>query len=363
VVAAPDSAEDWLRLTLTPGVGLARQRALLTAFGLPEAIFSSGSAAAVKVAGDSANALFAHNPARDALVAKTLDWLLQPDCALLTLADQRYPAALFDLPDPPTVLYLRGQTAALRHPGLAIIGSRNCTAGGAANAQSFAQSLCAAGWTIVSGLALGIDGAAHQGAIRAGGRTIAVLGTGIDRIYPARHRALAHELIRNGAILSELPLGTPAAAHHFPRRNRLIAALSRGVLVVEAATESGSLITARLAGELGREVLAIPGSIHSPLSRGCHRLLRQGATLVESIADIANEFEGRYTRTEAPINAEPATNNEEPLLAAMGFDPVDADTLVFRCGLTTESVLAMLSELEIDGRVAAIAGGRFQRVA
>ena len=269
-----DGLAAWLRLTLIPGIGGETQRRLLAAFGLPDAIFAAGRLAASGIVGGRADLLFDFDPSE--AVDHSLAWASQPDHHILTLADSSYPQSLLEIPDPPSVLYIRGNPALLQSPGIAIVGSRNATPQGLKTAESFAQALAGRGFAIISGLALGIDAAAHRGALTTEGATIAVIGTGADRVYPARNKELALAIARHGTIVSEFPLGTPAIAANFPRRNRIISGLSRGVLVVEAAPESGSLITARLAAEQGREVFAIPGSIHSPVARGCHKLIKQG---------------------------------------------------------------------------------------
>ncbi len=358
---------SWLRLTLIPGVGPEKQRALLAAFGLPEAVFASGRRAVAGVVGEALAArLFDTDNA--AAVDNALAWASQPGNTLLTLADAQYPAALLQTVDPPLLLYVKGQVALLGRRALAIVGSRSATAQGISNAEAFSRALSEAGLTIVSGLALGIDAAAHRGALDGAGSTVAFVGTGADRIYPARNAPLAHRIAEAGAIVSEFPLGTPSVAHNFPRRNRLIAGLALGVLVVEAAPASGSLITARLAGELGREVFAIPGSIHSPLSKGCHQLIKQGAKLVESAQDVLDEL--RWQEGVAPALAAPNTAAQEggvvgpaaQVLDALGFDPVDPDTLCARSKLTPDALFAILLELELAGRVARLPGGRFQRL-
>ena len=261
---------------------------------------------------------------------------------------------------------MTGDPAYLQGQALAVVGARNATPGGQENARAFARHLAGSGWRVVSGLALGIDAAAHEGALDAGpggAGTVAVMGTGIDRIYPAKHRDLAHRIAAHGALVSELPLGTGALPQHFPKRNRIVAGLARGVLVVEAAKQSGSLITARLAGESGREVFAIPGSIHSPLSRGCHALIRQGAKLVETAADITDELGGGpiagTTRAKAQA---PAALPDHPVLDALGFDPLHLDAIQARCGLDTPTLQAQLLELELAARVARLDDGRFQRL-
>jgi DNA processing protein len=266
---------------------------------------------------------------------------------------------LLELGFAPPVLYFVGQREFLNRPALAIVGSRNATAQGRDNAEAFAQALAQAGLTIVSGLALGIDAAAHRGGLAGPGGTLAVVGTGPDRVYPARHRELAHAIVAHGGLLSEFAPGTPPAAWNFPRRNRLLSGLARGVLVVEAALSSGSLITARYAGEQGREVFAIPGSIHSPLSKGCHKLIREGAKLVETAHDVLIELGLASPAADARNPAESAP--EGLLLIALGDDPVDLDTLTARTGMAAGAVLAELTELEIAGTVCPVAGGRWQR--
>jgi len=362
-----DGLAEWLRLTLTRGIGGETQRKLLAAFGLPGAVFSASRSALRTVIGDkAADLLLAAD--NDRAVESALNWSAQPGQYILTLADPGYPKALLEITDPPTLLYVRGRPELLQHPALAIVGSRNATPQGEGNARTFAAALAAEGLTIVSGLALGIDAAAHRGALDAGGTTIAVIGTGADRLYPARNRELALGIAEAGAIVSEFPLGTPAAAANFPRRNRLISGLSRGVLVVEAAVGSGSLITARLAADQGRDVFAIPGSIHSPQARGCHYLIRQGAKLVETAADVLEEL-GEVTNlrsqiTETPDSSAPPADAETGrLLQAAGFDPVTFDELAVRSGLTADALSVILLRLELDGRVASLPGGRYQRLA
>ncbi|AKU09946.1 SMF protein, Rossmann fold nucleotide-binding protein involved in DNA uptake [Azoarcus sp. CIB] len=382
-----DDLAAWLRLTLLPGIGPERQRSLLAAFGLPGQVFAAGRSAITAVAGaGTADLLFAAPD--EARIAAALAWAAEPGNHILTLGDAAYPPGLLEIPDPPVLLYVKGDPALLAGNALAIVGARSATPGGVANAQAFAEHLAAAGLTIVSGLALGIDAAAHRGALdHAEGKTVAVIGTGADRVYPARNQALAREIAQRGAIVSELPLGTPALPHNFPRRNRLIAGLARGVLVVEAAVGSGSLITARLASECGREVFAIPGSIHSPLARGCHRLIRDGAKLVETAADVLDELAWGGT---ARPPAQPATRSaargrkraaeeasqvlfpppapdadlppdQAAVLDALGHDPLDVDTLAARSGLTLDALYAILLSLELDGRISRLPGGRFQR--
>lgn len=348
----------WLRLTLIPGIGGESQRKLLAAFGLPEAVFSAGRLAARSVIGDRADLLFDFDPAAE--VDRSIEWASQPGQHILTLADDAYPKALLEIADPPSLLYVRGNPTILKMRCLAMVGSRNATPQGLQTAENFARTLAAKGLCIVSGLALGIDAAAHRGALSAGGDTIAVIGTGADRIYPARNKELALAIVEHGAIISEFPLGTPSIAANFPRRNRIISGLSRGVLVVEAAPESGSLITARLAGEQGREVFAIPGSIHSPVARGCHKLIKQGAKLVETANDVLEEL-GNFTSPEKPEESAP-TDDEHPVLAALGHDPCGLDDLVDYTGQSAEQLLPELLMLELSGKIAPLPGNRYQRL-
>ena len=356
-----ESLAAWLRLTLISGIGGETQRKLLAAFGLPENVFSAGRSALRGVIGDKATSLLLDTDNR-AAVTGALAWSVAPEQHIVTLADPEYPQALLEIPDPPALLYVRGRLELLNRPALAIVGSRNATPQGIQNAEGFAGALADAGLLIASGLALGIDGAAHRGALAAGGDTVAFIGTGIDRIYPARNRELALAIGTRGAIISEFPIGTPVAAANFPRRNRLISGFSRGVLVIEAAVESGSLITARLAGEQGREVFAIPGSIHSPQSRGCHKLIKQGAKLVETAQDVLEELRwGSPARVRADETGERDEAGRN-VLDALGFDPCGLDELAGRCGLTADALSVMLLHLELDGRVASLPGGRYQRL-
>ncbi|WP_382153072.1 DNA-processing protein DprA [Hydrogenophaga sp. ANAO-22] len=356
----------WLRLLLTPGVGLDSARKLLAAFGLPEAAFAQPASAWQAVVGARvANALKQPPENLEAQVDRTQAWLADAtDRHILTLGDPLYPPDLLQMADPPVLLYVLGDVQALHHPRrLAIVGSRNPTPQGETNARQFAQALGQAGVCVVSGLALGVDGAAHDGAMLGGAPTVAVVGTGLDRVYPKRHLALAHRIGAQGAIVSEYPLGTPPLPAHFPQRNRIIAGLSQGTLVVEAAVQSGSLITARLAAEQGREVFAIPGSIHAPQSRGCHALIRQGAKLVESAQDILEDL--RFAEPVPPDDsAAPGSGHgakEDSLLRAMGHDPVSLDALQARTGLDTAHLQARLLELELSGEVARLPGGLLQR--
>jgi DNA processing protein len=354
----------WLRLTLVPGVSPAQQQALMRELGMPEQVLASPPSRIAEVAGKDAAARLAAGP--DAgLLERSLAWLEETGHRLVALGDDAYPRALLQIPDPPTALYAVGNVALLDQPSVAIVGSRNATAQGARDAEAFAQQLSNAGLAIVSGLALGIDAAAHRGGLSGPGSTIAVIGTGADRVYPAANRALAHAIAEHGCMASEFPLGTPPAALNFPQRNRLISGLARGVIVVEAAERSGSLITARTAGEQGRDVFAIPGSIHSALSKGCHRLIKQGAKLVESAEDVLAEL-GVPAQAPGPRAASsPAAAEapEPPLLAAMGHGPVTVDEIALATGEPVSAIASQLSQLQIEGSVATIAGGRFQRIA
>ena len=353
---------SWLQLTLTPGLGPASVRKLLKQYGLPEQVLSvSRSELARHVPRAAVEALDSAEVA--AGVAAASEWAVQPGHAVVTLADEIYPKPLLEISDPPVLLYAHGRLDLLARPALAVVGSRNATAQGERNSEVFAHAFSDAGLTIVSGLALGIDAAAHRGGLAGLGSTIAVLGTGIDVIYPARNASLAAEIARGGLLLSEFALGTPATAHNFPRRNRVICGLAQGCLVVEAALASGSLITARTAAEQGREVFAIPGSIHSPLSKGCHALIKAGAKLVESADDVLSELVGFRTSGHATTHSVRTQSPQgDQLLAQMGFDPIDVDTLCVRAGLSAEQVSSELLRLELAGRVAVLPGGLYQRL-
>jgi DNA processing protein len=405
----PQELAAWLRLTLTAGVGNSSARKLLAAFGMPQAIFAQPVKALQQVvSGNQALSLRATPPELEALLATTLAWLEQGEDSgirhhVAVLGDSHYPQALLSQEDPPLMLYLLGagtfkQNTPLAHVNneyaaivsnvsrrsisaemsLAVVGSRNPTAQGADNARAFAKAMAQAGLTVVSGLALGIDGAAHEGALAGAASdgnacaTVAVVGTGLDRVYPKAHRELAHRIAAHGLLVSEYPLGTPPLTANFPKRNRLIAGLSQGTLVVEAALQSGSLITARLALEQGKEVFAIPGSIHAPQSRGCHELIKQGAKLVESAQDILEELQWPASSSNAPDSVAACADltrarglfvEDTGLLDALGFDPVGLDALQARCGLDAAQMQAELMGLEINGLVARLPGGLFQRLA
>lgn len=389
----------WLRLALQPGLNRATARHLLAEFGLPQHILNTSAAALTRhVPSDVAHSLLgpATNDMQAALDA-SLRLLAQPDHHLITLADTGYPASLLDSADPPILLFVRGNPELLRQPAVAIVGARSATEGGKDNARAFARHLAGRGWTVVSGLARGIDAAAHEGSLQSGGPggTVAVLACGLDIVYPRQHARLTEEIAAAGALVTEYPPGTPALPFRFPERNRLVAALSRGVLVVEAAVQSGSLVTARLALDCGREVFAIPGSIHAPLSRGCHALIRQGAKLVEQGSDIEEELlrtgpapegcirPGAPGRTDGQSSRRPGGSPVPPqggvvagprpatrmlkdptvnkVLNAMGYDPADLDQLCQRSGLEFSRIAAVLTELELNDIVQKLDDGRFQR--
>ncbi len=400
-----DELAAWLRLTLTPGVGNEAARKLLAAFGLPDAVFGQSAVALLQVVNPAqATALRTEPTGLAALLELTWTWLQEigqdrVQRHIVVLGDADYPASLLTIEDPPLMLYLLGSgifsseahstpvdktqiatdlTANSLAHSIAVVGSRNPTPQGAANARHFSKALGQAGLTVVSGLALGVDGAAHEGALESVEQgsnrlaTVAVVGTGLDRVYPKNHRVLAHRIAQNGLLISEYPLGTPPLAANFPKRNRIIAGLAQGTLVIEAALQSGSLITARLCAEQGKDVFAIPGSIHSPLARGCHALIKQGAKLVESAQDVLEEMkldggpawagdsvaaDGSDAETEGFFEAEHA------LLDDLGFDPVGLDALQARSGMDTAHLQARLMVLELDGLVARLPGGLFQRIA
>lgn len=376
---ADDELAAALALALAPGVGPARWRALVGRHGSARAALDAGRAA-WREAGlpDAAQTALAAPDA--AAIERELAWSQRAGNCILRLDAPAYPALLAAIPRPPPLLWIVGEAGLLADPQVAVVGTRRPSTGGREIAREFAAQLAASGVVITSGLALGIDAAAHRGALEAGGRTLAVLGTGLDRIYPAANRELAHAIVDGrGALVSEFPLGTPALADNFPRRNRVIAGLALGTLVVEAAPASGSLITARLAAEQNREVFAVPGSIRNPLARGCHTLIREGAKLVESAADILAELAPRLqTMLAAPAPAAPtlsvtAAPGGSPAVAALDEDyrkllesladsPAPVDLLVQRSGLTAEVVSSMLLILELEGYVATAPGGLYSRL-
>jgi DNA processing protein len=359
---------QWIALNQTPGLGNAALCQLLTKFGSPEAIYSASISQLREVVDADIARKIGQGVDLDA-IAPTLGWLQKNNAHIITLADNEYPQKLLEITNPPAVLYAIGNLHWLNHPSIAMVGSRSATQQGEKNAEDFAQSLCNSGLCVVSGMALGIDGAAHRGALKANGATIAVVGTGLDIVYPARHRDLAHKIAERGLIISEFPLGTPSKAQNFPRRNRLISGLSLGCLVVEANIDSGSLITARLATEQGRDVFAIPGSIHSPVAKGCHQLIKQGAKLVESTQDILEEIKNLLPTTNSPTGLMPhlGTNisnatEANTVLGLMGYDAINFDTLLQLSALTTEALSAMLMVLELDGKITVLNGNKYQRL-
>jgi DNA processing protein len=367
----PDREElrCWLALTRAPALGGRELASLIDQFEPLTELFQLSAARLIALGMRRKAADYIASGHWDG-VDKDLVWLQQPHNHLVTLRDPRYPPLLKEIGDPPPVLFVRGDPEVLQFPQLAMVGSRNPSSSGKETAYHFARQLAAAGLTITSGLAAGIDGASHRGALAAGATTVAVTGTGLDRVYPTYQQQLAQHVEERGALVSEFPLGTPPLAGNFPRRNRIISGLSVGTLVVEAAQRSGSLITARLAGEQGREVFAIPGSIHNPLSRGCHALIRQGAKLVENAGDVIEELAPLLASLSAPDQSpcNPQQNfrsnlDEEQLslLDSMGFDPVAADQLIERSGLTADAVSSMLLLLELEGYVSSAPGGRYCR--
>jgi DNA processing protein len=356
-----DELAAWLRLSWIPGLGAASLRRLLAEFGSPEAVLSASRAALARHVGAPVAAAIRES-ASDAALAAASAWLQDSSNRIITLGDAVYPPQLLQIPDPPALLYVKGRSELLTHPSIAVVGSRNATAQGIANAEAFARAMSDAGLTVVSGLALGVDAAAHRGGLAGAGSSIAVLGTGADIVYPAKNRALAHELAERGVLVSEYPLGMGPLPGNFPRRNRLISGLALGCLVVEAAADSGSLITARLATDQGREVFAIPGSIHSPLARGCHALIRQGAKLVESANDILEELKLQARPRAASTAEEVADPAAHRLLDALGYDACDLDTLATRCGFSAADTAALLTQLELDGRISLLDGGLYQRL-
>nr|WP_229428230.1 DNA-processing protein DprA [Massilia soli] len=351
-----------MRLVSVPGIGCVLGARLLDAFGSPAGVFNASHAALAALCGAAqASAIAAPPPpSTEQLIDRTREWLAKPGNRVLTLHDPAYPRMLREIHDPPLLLYAIGHVALLSAPSVAIVGSRNASTQGKANAGAFARAFSEAGLTVVSGLALGIDAAAHDGALCGPGATVAVIGTGADIVYPSRNHQLAHRIAHSGCLISEYPLGHPVLASNFPRRNRLISGLSAGVLVVEAAAQSGSLITARMAAEQGREVFAIPGSIHAPMSKGCHRLIREGAKLVDSAADVLDEIAPQLASPRGAGGGARAPSDQ--LLDALGYDPVGADALALECGLDAGTLSAHLLTLELAGHLERLPGGLFQRV-
>ena len=359
--------KQWLALSQMPGLGNAGICQLLAKFGSPDGIFSASTQQLREIVDDEIARKINQGVNAEA-ITPTLDWLKKDNAHIVTLADSTYPKQLLEISNPPVVLYAIGNLHWLNHPSIAMVGSRSATPQGEKNAEDFAMSLCNHGLCVVSGMALGIDGAAHRGALKSNGATIAVVGTGLDIVYPARHRDLAHNIAERGLIISEFPLGTPSKAQNFPRRNRIISGLSLGCLVVEANIDSGSLITARLSVEQGREVFAIPGSIHSPVSKGCHQLIKQGAKLVETTQDILEELKNLLP-SNSPcglmdnLDSEgSAPSDANTVLACMGFDAINFEALLKLTGLTTEALSSMLMMLELESKVVVLTGGKYQRL-
>ena len=348
---------SWVALHQIPGLGNEGLRRLLQTFTSPSLVFSAPIHALKQVVKPAVAHVIAQGMDETALTPVSA-WLNDACNSIVTLADSDYPQLLLNITDPPLLLYVKGRRELLNCPALAIIGSRHATPQGLSNSESFAQAASMAGLCVVSGMALGIDAAAHRGGLSGRGSSIAVVGTGLDKVYPAANRKLAHQLAEEGALVSEFPLGTPPLAANFPRRNRIISGMSMGCLVVEASLQSGSLITARLALEQGREVFAIPGSIHAPQARGCHHLIKQGAKLVECMQDILEEF-GYFSSGSKTVSD---SMGEHPLLVHLGYDPTDLDSLSQRSGLTIDALSAILLQLELDGSVAVLPGGFYQRI-
>lgn len=359
--------ESWLTLSLIEGLGDGSFRKLLLTFKHPTGILNAETQLLERYVKKQTATDIADRRVDQKKIAATLKWLEDPANAIITLNDDDYPKRLLNIADPPPLLYLKGQRKFLNRSSIAIVGSRNGTPQGIVNASAFAEAASNAGLCVVSGMALGIDTAAHQGSLLGPSGSIAVVGTGLDIVYPARNHQLAHQLAKEGALISEFPLGMPAIGRNFPRRNRIISGISLGCLVIEATLKSGSLITARQALEQGREVMAIPGSIHSPLSKGCHALIKQGAKLVENINDILDEFNYQPLNLPNTLTTDETikqTDSQENaiLLSHLDHEATDIDKLCIRSGLTVETVSAMLLALELDGVVASLPGGRYQRI-
>jgi DNA processing protein len=349
------SLASWISLSQVPGLGNEGLRRLLQAFGSPDAVLQASVSSLSKYVKPSVAQAVAAGVDESEFSSVTA-WLEDPLNRILTIADTEYPQFLLNTADPPLLLYVKGRLDLLNAQSLAVVGSRNASAQGLRNAEAFAKSISDAGLCVVSGMAHGIDAAAHLGGLQGQSSSIAVVGTGLDKVYPAANRDLVHRLAQEGTVISEFPLGTPPLAANFPRRNRIISGLSLGCLVVEASVQSGSLITARMALEQGREVFAIPGSIHSPQSKGCHALIKQGAKLVENARDILEEL--GYQSTAKTVGIAP----EHPLFVHLGFDPLAAETLAQRSGLTIGELSAILLQLELDGVIASLPGGLYQRI-
>ncbi|MDP3742950.1 MAG: DNA-processing protein DprA [Methylotenera sp.] len=360
----------WISLGNIRGIGPQTFCQLLNKFGSPSHIYAASLKQLKEVVSDQIASEINQGVNHDVL-ADSLYWLSLANNHLVTLADAEYPKALLEIADPPPFLYAKGSLALLNQPSIAIVGSRNASVQGEKNAEAFAHDLCGYGLCVVSGLALGIDGAAHRGALKANGKTIAVVGTGLDIVYPARHRDLAHQIVERGLVVSEFALGTPSKPQNFPKRNRIISGLSLGCLVVEANLQSGSQITARMAAEQGREIFAIPGSIHSPMSKGCHQLIKQGAKLVDCLQDIVEELKlgDKLNHLENENVTETNVSNDceegipsNAVLKIMGFEPIALEQIVAISGLTVGEVSSMLMLLELEGKLASLAGGQYQKL-
>ena len=352
----------WICLQKTQGLGNQGTLKLLQKFGEPAHIYAASYQDLKSVVSENIASQIRNGPNLEA-AESTLQWLSNHNNHLVTLADDTYPKALLEIPDPPPILFAKGDLSCLNLPSIAIVGSRNASIQGERNAENFAESLAESGLCIVSGMALGIDGAAHRGALKAKhGKTIAVVGTGLDIVYPSKHRELAHQIAAQGLIISEFPIGTPSRPENFPRRNRIISGLSLGCLVIEANIQSGSLITAKLATEQGREVFAVPGSIHSPVSKGCHTLIKQGAKLVDSIRDITDELAPHLSDLISEIGATENAEKSDAILDLMGFDPINMETLIDRTNLTSDALSATLLMLELENKIASLPGGLYQRI-
>lgn len=363
----------WISLSTVHGLGAQTFCLLLKTFGSPANVYAATTKLLKEVVSEKIATAIAQGINEQA-IADASQWLSNSNNHLVTLADPYYPKALLEITDPPPFLYAKGNLALLNQTSIAIVGSRNASVQGEKNAEAFAHDLCGYGLCIVSGLALGIDAAAHRGALKANGATIAVVGTGLDIVYPAKHRDLAHQIAERGLIISEFSLGTPSKPQNFPKRNRIISGLSMGCLVVEANLQSGSQITARMAAEQGREVFAIPGSIHSPMSKGCHQLIKQGAKLVDCLQDIVEDLGlSQSASNTTTLNNIASTNDasniagqpssaSNSLLSIMGFEPISLENLVSLSYLTVSEVSSMLMLMELEGRVASLAGGQYQKI-
>jgi DNA processing protein len=352
-----ETLASWLSLNQIQGLGSESFRKLLLTYGTPENIFLAPVSELNRIVKPSiSQAISAGVNLHD--LSHTELWLQDPLNHILTIADKNYPQSLLNISDPPLLLFVKGRVDLLNVASLAVVGSRAATPQGLRNAESFAKSSSDSGLCIVSGMALGIDSAAHLGGISGKSSSIAVVGTGLDKVYPSANRDLAHRLSSIGTIISEFPLGTPPLPSNFPRRNRIISGLSLACLVVEASLQSGSLITARMALEQGRDVFAIPGSIHSTQSKGCHSLIKQGAKLVESVQDIFDELGSAFANSSSP----PVGLTCHPLFEHFGFEPIDLNSLSERSGLTIASLSSILLQLELDGLISTLPGGFYQRL-